>query len=38
MALIPPLVTWQGTIGAAFGWLVINLIGSVLSLDWLKQK
>ena len=38
MALIPPLVTWQGTIGAAFGWLVINLIGFVLSLDWLKKK
>lgn len=36
--LIPPLVLWQGTIGAAFGWLVINLVGFVLSLEWLKRK
>lgn len=38
VALIPPLVTWQGTIGAAFGWLAINLIGFVFSLGWLKRK
>lgn len=38
VALIPPLVSWQGTIGAAFGWLAINLIGFVFSLGWLKQK
>lgn len=38
VALIPPLVTWQGTIGAAFGWLAINLIGFVLSLEWLRRK
>ena len=38
LALIPPLVIWQGTIGAAFGWLAINLIGLVLSLEWLKRK
>lgn len=38
VALIPPFVTWQGTIGAAFGWLAINLIGFVLSLEWLKRK
>ena len=38
VALIPPLVTWQGTIGAAFGWLAINLIGFLLSLEWLKRK
>jgi O-antigen/teichoic acid export membrane protein len=38
VALIPPLVAWQGTIGAAFGWLSINLIGFVLSLEWLKRK
>ena len=36
--LIPPLVLWQGTIGAAFGWLAINLVGFVLSLEWLKRK
>lgn len=35
--LIPPLVLWQGAIGAAFGWLTINLIGFTLSLEWLKQ-
>jgi O-antigen/teichoic acid export membrane protein len=38
VALIPPLVTWKGTVGAAFGWLAINLIGLVLSLEWLKKK
>lgn len=36
--LIPPLVTWQGTIGAAFGWLAINVIGFFLSLEWLTFK
>lgn len=38
VVLIPPLVAWQGVIGAAFGWLAINLIGFVLSLEWLKRK
>jgi O-antigen/teichoic acid export membrane protein len=38
VALIPPLVLWQGTIGAAVGWLSINLIGFVFSLEWLKRK
>jgi O-antigen/teichoic acid export membrane protein len=38
VALIPPLITLQGTIGAAFGWVVINLIGFVLSLEWLNRK
>lgn len=38
LALIPPLVGWKGPIGAAFGWLIINLIGFVLSLEWLKRK
>lgn len=36
--LIPPLVAWKGAIGAAFGWLTINLIGFVLSLEWLIRK
>lgn len=35
--LIPLLVSWQGTIGAAFGWLVINLIGLAFSLGWVKR-
>ena len=35
--LIPLLVSWQGTIGAAFGWLVINLIGLAFRLGWVKR-
>lgn len=38
VSLIPSFIAWQGTIGAALGWLAINLIGFVLSLEWLKQK
>lgn len=38
VAFIPPLVEWRGTIGAAFGWLTINLLGLVLSLEWLHRK
>lgn len=38
VALIPPLVLWLGTIGAAFGWLAINSFGLLLSLEWLKGK
>lgn len=38
VALIPLLVSRLGTIGAAFGWLAINLTGFVLSLGWLKKK
>lgn len=36
--LIPPLVIAYGPIGAAFGWLTINLIGCALSLEWLNKK
>lgn len=36
--LIPPLVIAYGPIGAAFGWLTINLIGFALSLEWLKKN
>ncbi|HLP97525.1 MAG TPA: oligosaccharide flippase family protein [Sideroxyarcus sp.] len=36
--LIPAFVAWQGPIGAAFGWLVINLIGFLFSLGWIKTK
>lgn len=38
VSLIPYFVASQGTIGAAFGWLASNLIGFVLSLEWLKRK
>ena len=37
LALLPSLVESQGLIGAAVGWLTINLIGLVLSLGWLKK-
>lgn len=36
--LIPMLVAWKGIGGAAFGWLAINLIGCILSLEWLKRN
>ena len=36
--LIPPLVLSEGAIGAALGWLTINLIGFILSLGWLKRR
>jgi len=38
LLLIPPLVTTYGPIGAAFGWLTINMIGFALSLEWLKKS
>lgn len=38
VALVPLLVAWQGSMGATFGWLVMNLIGLLLSLEWLKRK
>lgn len=37
IALIPVLVSWQGTIGAAFGWLTINSVGLILSLEWMTN-
>ena len=37
VAIIPPLVTRFGLVGAAFGWLAINSIGFALSLEWLKK-
>ncbi len=38
VTLVPLLVAWQGSMGATFGWLVINLIGLLLSLEWLRRK
>lgn len=38
VTVIPPLVTLKGSIGATFGWLVINLIGLLLSLEWIRRK
>lgn len=38
LAVIPPLVDLGGSVGAAFGWVTINLIGFLLSLEWIKKK
>jgi len=38
VALIPVFVTRYGVVGAAFGWVMINLIGFVLSLEWTIKK
>jgi len=38
VVLIPLFISSQGTIGAAFGWLAINVVGLVLSLGWLQRK
>ncbi len=35
---VPTLITWYGTVGAALGWLVINLVGFTLSLEYLFWK
>ena len=36
--LIPLLITKYGLVGAAFGWLVINSVGLLLSLDWIFNR
>lgn len=38
LVLIPSLVLWHGSLGATLGWVLINLIGLMLSLEWLKRK
>jgi O-antigen/teichoic acid export membrane protein len=38
VVIVPLFVAWQGTIGAAFSWLIINLIGLLLSLEWITRK
>ena len=38
VVLIPVFIGTQGVIGAAVGWFIINLIGFLLSLEWLKRK
>jgi O-antigen/teichoic acid export membrane protein len=35
--VIPVLITNFGLVGAAFGWVVINLIGFFLSLGWVGK-
>lgn len=38
VVLIPLFVTYFGTIGAAIGWLGINLTGFLMSLGWIKKR
>ena len=38
VVIVPLFVVWQGTIGAAISWLMINLIGLLLSLEWITRK
>jgi O-antigen/teichoic acid export membrane protein len=37
VVLIPSLVSRFGAMGAAIGWLAINLIGFLFSLEWIKR-
>lgn len=37
LMIMPFLVSLYGVVGAAFGWIVINSIGLILSLEWLKR-
>lgn len=37
-AIIPSMIVWQGIIGATIGWVTINLIGLIISLEWLKNR
>jgi len=34
---IPPLVVQWGVVGAAFGWIAMNVIGFTCSLGWLTD-
>lgn len=38
VVLTPIFIHRYGTIGAAFGWLAINVIGFMYSLGWLKRN
>jgi O-antigen/teichoic acid export membrane protein len=38
LVLTPLLVLWKGSLGATLGWVLINLLGLLLSLEWLKRK
>ncbi len=35
--IIPVLVSLLGVVGAAFGWVVVNVIGLLLSLGWVRR-
>lgn len=36
LAVTPPLVSWHGIIGATFGFVAMNALGLVISLEWLR--
>lgn len=36
LMVIPSLVKWQGIIGATFGFVAMNAIGLIISLEWLR--
>lgn len=38
VVLIPVFIATYGVIGAAASWLVMNFIGFLISLEWLKRK
>lgn len=38
LVLLPTLIASHGVIGAAVGWLTMNVVGLVFSLDWLKKS
>lgn len=38
LVLTPLLVLWKGSLGATLGWVLINLLGLLISLEWLKRK
>ena len=38
VTVTPMLVAWRGSMGATFGWFVINLIGLLLSFEWVRRK
>lgn len=35
--IIPVFVSMQGVVGAAFGWVVVNVIGLLFSLGWVRR-
>jgi O-antigen/teichoic acid export membrane protein len=38
LLFIPRLISVYGIVGAAAGWLIMNVVGFLLSLDWLSRR
>lgn len=36
--VIPVMISWQGIVGAAAGWIIINFIGFVIGMEWLCRS